>query len=117
MPTGAGTPSKPASRTARRKAWTEVECGLEGRSTCGPARTTCPALAIPPGSCSSATLGGLGEDLVGGRQPGGGRVVDADRRPEDGRQRPGGRRSGAVERRQQDVDQRVGLVVLEVVVG
>jgi hypothetical protein len=41
-------PPKPACLTARRKAWIEPECGLEGRRTCGPTRTTRPAFAIPP---------------------------------------------------------------------
>jgi hypothetical protein len=33
----------------------EPECGLEGRSTCAPTRTTWPAFAIPPSSCCSDT--------------------------------------------------------------
>src|SRR5829696_4244249 len=48
MPTGNEAPWKPACLTARRKAWTELECGPEGRRTWGPKRTTCPALAIHP---------------------------------------------------------------------
>src|SRR5437588_3761637 len=55
MPTGDEAPSNPACLTARRKAWIERECGVEGRRTCGPTRTTRPAFAIPPSSCCSAT--------------------------------------------------------------
>jgi hypothetical protein len=55
MPTGNEAPSNPACLTALRKAWIEPECGLEGRRTCGPTRTTWPAFAIPPSSCCSVT--------------------------------------------------------------
>jgi hypothetical protein len=54
-PTGKEAPSNPACLTARRKAWIEPECGVEGRRTCGPTRTTRPTFAIPPSSCCSAT--------------------------------------------------------------
>src|SRR5262245_18627769 len=64
MPTGAGTPSNPARRTERRKAWIEPECGLAGRRTCAPARTTSPAWEIPPSSGRSAMASAL-PDLVG----------------------------------------------------
>ena len=43
MPTGNAAPSNPARLTARRKAWIEPVCGLEGRRICGPTRTTRPA--------------------------------------------------------------------------
>src|SRR5918993_1825461 len=55
IPTGDEAPSKPVCLTARRKAWIEPECGLDGRRTCEPTRTTRPAFAIPPSSCCSAT--------------------------------------------------------------
>ena len=58
MPTTSGAASNPTARTCRSNAWIVGECGLVGRSTCGPTRTTAPALPTPPWSTSGSSFTG-----------------------------------------------------------
>src|SRR5271167_34665 len=87
IPTGRGTPAKPAVRTSPRKVKMDCECGLDGRSTWGPTRTTWPRLATPPRSISSSpacsTTGTLPTGGTRSLQGNGSRNVDG-----------GGRRGG-----------------------
>jgi hypothetical protein len=54
MPTGSGTPSKPAPRTWRNSAWTSSVCGPDGRRRYPPSRVTAPAFAMPPWRASGS---------------------------------------------------------------
>jgi len=57
MPRGSGAPRKPLARRWVSSAWMVRVCGPAGRNTCGPERTTAPALAMPPESRRSDTAG------------------------------------------------------------